>query len=107
CGRARLGTPPAPRRRHLPQRMKPSSLKNLGPTTDAYLAEVGIETAEEVRRLGAPMVYRILKHRHGAEVNRIWLYALEGALTDRHWNSFSPSEKAALTEAASGDLDVR
>ena len=70
------------------------------------LAAVGIETAAEVRDLGAPMVYRILRHRFGARVNRIALYALAGAVAERHWNSFSPDEKAALTEAASGDLDV-
>lgn len=74
--------------------------------SDRYLAAVGIETAAEVRRLGAPMVYRMLKHRHGAKVNRIWLYALGGALADRHWNSFSPEEKEALTEAADGEMEV-
>lgn len=86
--------------------MKPSALKNLGPKSDEYLAGVGIETADEVRRLGAPMVYRVLKHRYGGTVNRIWLYALEGGIQDRHWNSFSPDEKAALTEAADGNLSV-
>ena len=84
----------------------PSALKNLGPETDRMLREVGIETAAEVRELGAPMVYRILKHRFGARINRIALYALAGAVAGRHWNSFSPDEKAALTEAADGDLGV-
>ena len=85
---------------------RPSSLENLGPESDRMLAEVGIETADDIRRLGAPFVYRILKHRFGAEVNRIYLWALAGALEDRHWNRFSADEKAALNEDASGCLDV-
>lgn len=82
------------------------ALKNLGPESASMLQEVGIATADDLRRLGGPMAYAILKHRFGARVNRLFLYALEGALTDRHWNSFTPEEKAALTEAASGDLRV-
>jgi len=31
---------------------KPSSLPNLGPAMDRYLAEIGVETAEELRALG-------------------------------------------------------
>lgn len=52
------------------------------------------------------MTYRILEHRSVAGINRTLLYALAGALADRHWASFSADEKAALTEAADGDLDV-
>ena len=70
------------------------------------LAAVGIETAAEVRRLGAPFVYRVLRHRFGARVNRVSLWALAGALQDRHWTHFSPDEKAALDAEAAGDLDV-
>ena len=70
------------------------------------MAAVGVETAAEVRRLGAPMAYRILKHRFGAGVNLLFLYALAGALADRHWNDFSAEEKAALAAEADGDLDV-
>ena len=70
------------------------------------LAEIGVTTAEQVREIGAPMLYVMLKHRHGKHVNRIWLWALAGALQDRHWNSFSDDEKAALDAATEGDLEV-
>ena len=99
-------TPPRPTPSHPMDPAPPSTLRNLGPESDRMLAAVGIETAAEVRRLGAAMTYRILRHRFGARVNRISLYALAGALQDRHWNSFSPDEKAALTAAADGDLGV-
>ena len=70
------------------------------------LAEIGITTADEVREIGAPMLYVMLKHRYGARVNRISLWALAGALQDRHWHSFSDVEKADLDAATAGDLEV-
>jgi len=85
---------------------RPSALKNLGPKTDAMLAAVGIETADDLREVGAAMAYRMLRHRFGPGVNRIALWALAGALADRHWTSFSDDEKATLEADASGALDV-
>ena len=51
------------------------------------------------------MGYAILQHRFGSRVITLFLFALAGAMHGRHWNSFSPEEKAALREAASGDLE--
>ncbi|WP_420457225.1 TfoX/Sxy family protein [Rubrivirga sp.] len=83
----------------------PSSLKNLGPTSDRMLADVGIETADDLRSVGAEMAYRMVKHRHPGVTLHL-LYALVGALADRHWAGFSAEEKAALRASADGDLDV-
>lgn len=82
------------------------SLKNLGSTSAAMLREVGIETPEALREAGAVLAYKILRHRYPTHVNLLFLYALEGALTDRHWNSFSPQEKARLKAAVAGDLEI-
>lgn len=84
----------------------PSSLKNLGPTSDRMLADVGIETADDLRGVGAEMAYRMVTHRHPGATRHL-LYALVGALSGRHWASFSASEKAAIQARADGDLDVR
>ncbi|PAP78733.1 hypothetical protein BSZ37_09900 [Rubrivirga marina] len=70
------------------------------------LAAVGIETADDLREVGAAMAYRMMRHRFGPGVNRLALWALAGALQDRHWTSFTDAEKAALDADASGDLDV-
>ena len=83
-----------------------ASLRNLRPVTARMLREVGIGSPEALRETGAPLAYRVLCHRHGKEVNLLFLYALAGALDDRDLNSYSPEEKAALREAASGDLEV-
>lgn len=83
------------------------TLMNLGPTSVEMLRQVGIGTAGDLREAGAAMAYRILRHRFGKQrVNALFLFAMEGALQDRHWNSFTPDEKAALREEASGDLEV-
>lgn len=81
-------------------------MKNLGPKSRAMLREVGIETLDDLRRAGAPMAYRILAHRFGARVNVLFLWALAGALDDRHWASYSAEEKAALRAEAEGELTV-
>ena len=39
-------------------------------------------------------------------MNRLLLYALAGALQDRHWNSFSAEEKAAISAETDGHLGV-
>ena len=35
-----------------------------------------------------------------------FLYAMEGALQDRHWNSFSPEEKEELKAAVEGESET-
>ena len=84
-----------------------TSLKNIGPTAAGMLEEAGITSPEALREAGAPLAYKILRHRFGAaRVNALFLFAMEGALQERHWNAFSPKEKAALREAAAGDLEI-
>ena len=45
------------------------------------------------------MAYAMLRYRFGNRVNRLFLYALAGALDDRDLHSYSAQEKAALVEA--------
>ena len=70
------------------------------------LREVGIETPEALREAGAALAYKILKHRFPKEVMLNFLYAMEGALQDRHWNSFSPEEKEELKASVVGELET-
>lgn len=88
------------------ERTSLGDLTNLGPTSVAMLREIGIETPEALREAGAALAYKILKHRFPQQVNLIFLYALEGALTERHWNSFSPEEKVLLKAHVEGELEI-
>ena len=73
---------------------------NLGPVSERQLREVGIATPAALRRVGALAAYRRLKHRFPREINLVCLYALEGALRDRHWNRLPADLKQWLEEAA-------
>ena len=80
------------------------SMRNLGPRAVELFAGVGVTTAEQVRELGAPFAFRLLRHRWGRQADHpLWLYAIAGAIQDRDIHSFSPDEKAALLAAAADD----
>jgi len=76
-----------------------AALRNLGPASAELLVEAGITTPHELRQLGAVMAFKLVEHRHGSASTNL-LYALHGALTDQHWASFSPDERARLREEA-------
>jgi DNA transformation protein and related proteins len=72
-----------------------SALRNLGPSTDAAFARVGIHSAEELIGLGADAAYlRLL--RGGARPHFSGYWTLVLAIEDRHWRESGPEEKAAL-----------
>lgn len=75
-------------------------LKNIGPASVRQLQEVGIEDAAALRKLGAILAYRRLKHAFPREVSLVMLYALEGALRGCHWNQLPPGVKEKLRIAA-------
>jgi DNA transformation protein and related proteins len=77
-------------------------LKNLGMASVNILRAVGINTYAELKQVGAVEAYRRIKARD-INVSKVMLYALEGALLDRHWNELPPALKASLVlEAESG-----
>ncbi len=60
------------------------------------MAEVGIANADALRAVGAREAYARLKWRYPREINVVALYALEGALTDTHWNCLPGIRKEEL-----------
>lgn len=83
----------------------PHALRNIGPKSLSWLHEIGIHTREDLDAVGAVMAYRIIRHHHPeASLNLLW--ALVGALTDRHWNALPPEEKARLRAEAAAALEV-
>ena len=74
------------------------ALRNLGPTSAAWLAEVGIHTLEDLRAVGSVAAYRAVRaHRGETSLNLLW--ALEGALLDLDWRELPPGLKAELRRA--------
>ncbi|MBA4136888.1 MAG: hypothetical protein C0518_06185 [Opitutus sp.] len=84
-----------PRDRRRGARTGLGTLLNLGPKSTAWLADVGLNTREELAALGPIETCRRLRSA-GHPVNVLMAYALEGALTGTHWNEISPKTKQWL-----------
>jgi DNA transformation protein len=77
-------------------RMRIRDLRNLGPRAEQMLAEVGILTAEELRRRGALEAYLAVRRRGEPRGSLNLLWALVGALEPwpegRDWREVASSE---------------
>ena len=83
--------------------MNPDRIRNLGPVSLAWLEEVGIESLEALREVGALPTYRLIRGLHPkASLNLLW--ALHAATFNRDWRDLSEEEKAALIDEL--DLDL-
>lgn len=72
-----------------------SSIRNLGPASEAAFARAGIHTAEEVHALGPDAAYlRLLES--GSAPHFIGYYVLVMGLQGRSWNDCQGEEKKAL-----------
>ena len=74
-------------------------LKNLGKTSVRWLHAVGVQTEDQLHTRGAVDIYRKVKAR-GFKANRVLLYALHGAILDKHWSDLEPETKAELLAKA-------
>ncbi len=72
-----------------------SSIPNLGPATEAAFARAGIQSAEELRSIGADEGYRRLLAT-GVAPHFIGYYVLVMGLQGRPWNDCQGEEKKAL-----------
>lgn len=72
-----------------------STLRNIGPATEAALIKAGIKTAEALREIGADGAYaRLLES--GIRPHFIGYYVLHMALQGRPWNDCKGEEKKTL-----------
>jgi DNA transformation protein len=84
-------------------RSKPlSELQNIGKTVASRLHEIGITNDAELKKLGAAKAYKWLSEKNPERHLPVcyYLYSLEGAIQDKHWDSFSEKEKTKLRLAA-------
>lgn len=72
-----------------------STIRNLGPATEAQFAKAGITSAKALRDLGADEAYRrcLLS---GTAPHFVGYYVLHMALQGRPWNDCKGDEKKAL-----------
>ena len=74
-----------------------SSIRNLGPASDAAFARADIHSAEEVREMGADAAYARLLAT-GTRPHFIGYYALVMGLQGRPWNDAQGQEKKQLRQ---------
>lgn len=79
-------------------------MRNLGPTSLTWLAEIGIHDLEDIRALGAVETYARLRFHFGRKINRNMLHALAAALADIDWRQLTPEHKADLDRQAAERL---
>jgi DNA transformation protein len=73
-------------------------MHGIGPKSVEWLAEVGIETPQQLEQLGSIGAFlRVRKRQPRVSLNL--LYALEGALLDVHWAKLPADLKRRLTKA--------
>ncbi|HZW26025.1 MAG TPA: TfoX/Sxy family protein [Gallionella sp.] len=72
-----------------------SALSNFGPKSQQMLAKAGIHTIEQLHELGAVRAYVQVK-RSGACSSLNLLWAMEGALSGRHWQEVARHDRLRL-----------
>jgi hypothetical protein len=83
-----------------------SSLRNLGPETEAALARASIHSAEELRALGSDAAYRRLLN-HGERPHFIAYYVRVMALQGRPWNHCRGAEKLSFANVSTRSRRLR
>jgi len=79
-----------------------TELKNIGKTVASRLHELGITNEMQLKELGAAKAYKWISERYPNKHLPVcyYLYSLEGAIQNRHWDDFSEKEKTELLVAA-------
>lgn len=77
-----------------------AALRNVGPTVERRLNAIGIHSREDLLRIGSAQAYlKMQAQASGTLPVCFYLYSLEGALTDRHWNDLPAATKALLLKS--------
>lgn len=87
-----LGPPSQPPRQY---RTSLAALANLGPASARMLRAAGIEDMATLHELGAVEAFRRVR-ASGAAPSLNLLWALEGAMTGRHWQDVAHTERSSL-----------
>jgi DNA transformation protein len=71
-------------------------MKNIGPKSSEWLASAGVNSLDDVARLGVVETYMRVKAAYPEKVSLNLLYGLQAALLDLPWNELPPDIKAEL-----------
>ena len=71
-------------------------MKNIGPKSRQWLAEIGIYTIQDLKKAGSVTAYKILKELYPKEVSLNLLWGLEAAIRDIDWRELTEIDKVEL-----------
>ena len=77
-----------------------SSLKNIGPTIQKRLQEIGINSKDDLKRIGPSLAYQKIQSKNPEKTIPVcyYLYSLQGALDNKHWDKISEAKKKKLLQ---------
>lgn len=73
-----------------------AQLKGLGPMSEAELNKIGIYTEDQLRSEGAVNAYIRLGKMSGVRPSLNLLYAMVGALENKHWTDIAKADRQRL-----------
>ena len=78
--------------------------KNIGPTIGKRLNELGIFTLADLAEVTPVKAYQTLTKKYPNKTFPVcyYMYSLEGALVDLHWDDLPQTEKNRLLKEAQG-----
>ena len=76
--------------------MKLRDLKGLGPASEKMLQSVAIYTPADLEKVGAIWAFIKLKNNSATRPSMNMLYAMVGALKNKHWIDIAQIEKGRL-----------
>ncbi len=71
-------------------------MRNIGPVTQQWLAEIDIYTLKDLKQAGSVLTYQMLKEKYPKKVSLNLLWGVEAAIRDMDWRELTAEDKAAL-----------
>ena len=80
------------------EKKKLSGLKNIGPTIEKRLNEIGIKSKSDLERIGPATAYKRIQKKYPDKTIPVcyYLYSFQGALEGKHWDDISENTKQSL-----------
>ena len=87
--------------------VKLRDLKGLGQKSEEWLHEVGILTPDDLRSIGAVRAFMKLKKGCSVKPGLNFLYAMVGAIEEKHWAEIAKNEKSRLLTELEGYRELK